>query len=93
MGLTWVDAAITTDALAADEVWITSAVRELIPVVAVDHHPIGDGSWYIRHRIEKGLPPGLPRECSNRCWILNPHLIPGPGTLPRRRNSRLHPLR
>lgn len=44
MGLTWVDAAITTDALlAADEIWITSAVRELIPVVAVDNHPIGKG--------------------------------------------------
>ncbi len=43
-GLQWTEADVTRDELyAADEVWITSAVRELLPVVAVDGHRIGTG--------------------------------------------------
>lgn len=42
--LQWTEADVTRDELyAADEVWITSAVRELLPVVAVDGHRIGTG--------------------------------------------------
>jgi branched-chain amino acid aminotransferase len=43
-GLQWWECRITRDDVyTADEVWITSAVRELLPVVRVDQHPIGDG--------------------------------------------------
>lgn len=43
-GLRWTEADVTRDDLyAADEVWITSAVRELLPVVGVDGHRIGAG--------------------------------------------------
>jgi branched-chain amino acid aminotransferase len=48
-GLVWYECNLTRDDLyTADEVWITSAVRELMPVVEVDGHPIHDrkpGSW------------------------------------------------
>jgi D-alanine transaminase len=30
--------------LAADEVWVSSSTRGIIPVVEVDGHPIGDGN-------------------------------------------------
>jgi branched-chain amino acid aminotransferase len=43
-GMVWRDADLTYDALlAADEVWLTSAVRELLPVVRVDGQTIGTG--------------------------------------------------
>lgn len=43
-GLTWTEGQITRAELyAADEVWITSAVRELLPIVSVDGHAIGSG--------------------------------------------------
>lgn len=43
-GLTWSEADLPLETLyAADEVWITSAVRELLPIVAVDGRPIGTG--------------------------------------------------
>jgi branched-subunit amino acid aminotransferase/4-amino-4-deoxychorismate lyase len=43
-GLTWYECRITRDDVyTADEVWITSAVRELLPVVKVDDHVIHDG--------------------------------------------------
>jgi branched-chain amino acid aminotransferase len=44
-GLRWHERTITRDELyAADEVWISSAVRELLPVVRVDGRAIGSGS-------------------------------------------------
>jgi branched-chain amino acid aminotransferase len=54
-GLTWYECRLTRDDLyTADEVWITSAVRELLPVVKVDDHLIHEGKvgpWakQIRH--------------------------------------------
>ncbi len=43
-GLTWYECRLTRDDLyTADEVWITSAVRELLPIVRVDEHHIHDG--------------------------------------------------
>lgn len=43
-GLKWWECNLTRDDLyTADEVWITSAVRELLPVVQVDGHVIADG--------------------------------------------------
>jgi branched-chain amino acid aminotransferase len=43
-GLIWYECNLTRDDLyTADEVWITSAVRELMPVVAVDRRPVHDG--------------------------------------------------
>jgi branched-chain amino acid aminotransferase len=43
-GLQWYECRITRDDVyTADEVWITSAVRELLPVVRVDGHVIHDG--------------------------------------------------
>jgi branched-chain amino acid aminotransferase len=43
-GLSWYECRLTCDDLyLADEVWITSAVRELLPVVTVDARRIGDG--------------------------------------------------
>jgi len=54
MGLAWSERAVTRSELyAADEVWISSAVRELMPIVAVDGRPIGTGSpgpWAARLR-------------------------------------------
>jgi branched-subunit amino acid aminotransferase/4-amino-4-deoxychorismate lyase len=45
MGLTWTCGALTRDDVyAADEVWITSAIRELIAVVKVDDHVIANGA-------------------------------------------------
>lgn len=41
------------DCYQADEVWICSAIRELVPVVQVDQHQIGDGrpgTWAARLR-------------------------------------------
>ena len=53
-GLTWYECNLTRDDLyTADEVWITSAVREVMPVVRVDGRPIHDGRvgpWAIRMR-------------------------------------------
>lgn len=44
-GLEWYECNLTRDDLyTADEVWVTSAVRELIPVVKVDGRTIGAGS-------------------------------------------------
>lgn len=44
-GLRWMERTVSRDELyAADEVWITSAVRELLPVVRVDGRAIGAGS-------------------------------------------------
>jgi branched-subunit amino acid aminotransferase/4-amino-4-deoxychorismate lyase len=44
MGLRWREEAVTRGQLyRADEVWISSAVREILPVVAVDGHAIGSG--------------------------------------------------
>ncbi len=43
-GLHWYECKLTRDDIyLADEVWITSAVRELLPVVLVDGKPIHDG--------------------------------------------------
>jgi branched-chain amino acid aminotransferase len=43
-GLTWYECNLTRDDLyTADEVWITSAVRELLPIVTVDGKHIHDG--------------------------------------------------
>lgn len=43
-GLTWYECRLTRDDLyTADEVWITSAVRELLPIVRVDDHLVHDG--------------------------------------------------
>jgi len=43
-GMSWTDGDVTrTDLYAADEIWITSAVREILPIVAVDGHTIGTG--------------------------------------------------
>ena len=53
-GLDWYECRLTRDDIyLADEVWITSAVRELLPVVAVDGKPIHDGlsgAWAKRIR-------------------------------------------
>jgi branched-chain amino acid aminotransferase len=44
-GLTWREHRMTLhDLQGADEVWITSSVRELVPVVAIDGRPVGDGT-------------------------------------------------
>ena len=44
LGLQWYECRLTRDDVyTADEVWITSAVRELLPVIKVDLHVIGDG--------------------------------------------------
>ncbi|MEK7416049.1 MAG: aminotransferase class IV [Planctomycetota bacterium] len=44
LGLSWYECRLTRDDVyTADEVWITSAVREVLPVVRVDGHTIGDG--------------------------------------------------
>ena len=44
LGLSWSREAIPTSRLyAADEVWISSAIRELVPVVAIDGHQVADG--------------------------------------------------
>ena len=55
-GLTWYECNLTRDDLyAADEVWITSAVRELMPIVRVDGKAIHDGMvgpWAKRLREE-----------------------------------------
>ncbi len=43
-GLRWYECRLTKDDLyLADEVWITSAVREILPVVRIDDHAIGTG--------------------------------------------------
>jgi branched-subunit amino acid aminotransferase/4-amino-4-deoxychorismate lyase len=45
LGLTWYECRITRDDVyTADEVWITSAVREVLPIVRVDGHRIADGT-------------------------------------------------
>lgn len=45
LGLTWYECRITRDDVwNADEVWISSAVRELLPIVRVDGRPIADGA-------------------------------------------------
>jgi branched-chain amino acid aminotransferase len=55
-GLEWYECRITRDDLyLADEVWITSAVREVLPVVRVDGKPIADGTvgpWAKRVRAD-----------------------------------------
>jgi branched-chain amino acid aminotransferase len=44
LGLTWYECRITRDDVwNADEVWISSAVRELLPIVRVDGRAIADG--------------------------------------------------
>ncbi len=44
-GLTWEKTMLKRDDIyAADEVYITSSVREIVPVIAVDDHQIGDGA-------------------------------------------------
>ena len=43
-GLQWTEGVVTrADLATADEVWITSAVREVLPVVRVDAHAVGNG--------------------------------------------------
>jgi branched-chain amino acid aminotransferase len=53
-GLTWYECRLTKDDLyTADEVWITSAVREVLPIVRVDGRPIAGGTvgpWATRVR-------------------------------------------
>ena len=53
-GLIWREAPVSRkQLLAADEVWITSAVREVLPIVAVDGQPIATGRvgpWAMRLR-------------------------------------------
>jgi branched-subunit amino acid aminotransferase/4-amino-4-deoxychorismate lyase len=55
-GLLWYECNLTRDDLyTADEVWITSAVRELMPVVTVDGKRVHDGAvgpWAKRLRAE-----------------------------------------
>jgi branched-chain amino acid aminotransferase len=44
LGLTWYECNLTRDDVyTADEVWITSAVREVLPIVRVDGRAIADG--------------------------------------------------
>lgn len=44
LGLTWYECRITRDDVyTADEVWITSAVREVLPIVRVDGRAVADG--------------------------------------------------
>lgn len=44
LGLAWEARSLTPeDLVRADEVWITSAIRELLPVVSVDGRPVGAG--------------------------------------------------
>lgn len=44
LGLSWYECRITRDDVyTADEVWITSAVREVLPIVRVDDRAIADG--------------------------------------------------
>jgi len=44
-GLEWRSERFTTEDLyAADELWLSSAVRELVPVVQVNGQPIGSGN-------------------------------------------------
>ena len=44
-GLSWEDSAVLhkDELYTADEVWISSSIREVVPVVQVDEHRIGDG--------------------------------------------------
>ena len=53
-GLEWRQARITTEDLyATEELWLTSSVREVMPVVRVNDHTIGDGTpgpWAARLR-------------------------------------------
>lgn len=45
LGLEWYECRLTRDDLyTADEVWITSAVREVLPVVQVDGRPVAGGA-------------------------------------------------
>lgn len=45
-----------SDLCAADEVFITSSIREVLPVVSVDDHPIGSGSpGPITRRVHRAL--------------------------------------
>jgi D-alanine transaminase len=41
--------------LAADEVWMTSSTREIMPVVRINDHPIGAGTPGAMHRRLHGL--------------------------------------
>jgi branched-subunit amino acid aminotransferase/4-amino-4-deoxychorismate lyase len=54
-GLRWEEGPLPrADLFTADELWITSAVREILPVVAVDGQPIGTGTvgpWAKRLRV------------------------------------------
>lgn len=56
LGLEWYECRLTRDDLyTADEVWITSAVREVLPIVRVDHRVIGAGTvgpWAKRVRAD-----------------------------------------
>ena len=58
-GYTWAQEAITFNrACHADEMWCCSAFRELVPVVQIDNHPIGNGrvgpaAGTIRHRLQE----------------------------------------
>jgi branched-chain amino acid aminotransferase len=52
LGLSWEPGPVHRDQLIrADEVWLSSSIRELLPVVQVDGIPVGDGrpgEWYPR---------------------------------------------
>lgn len=44
-GLEWKAGGLTVESLRkADEVWLSSTLREIVPVVRVDGHPIGEGA-------------------------------------------------
>ena len=70
-GLDWRVARVTIqDLYDADEIWLTSAVRELVPVVTVNGRPIGDGrpgpwSERIRERYRERCETASARHAAN----------------------------
>ena len=66
VGVSAREASLTlADLLRADEVFVTSSVRELVPVVRVDDHVVGDGApgavTRALHRAYRALTPAAGR--------------------------------